>query len=191
MLNANNRIPPLWERLPSAFAYGLRSSPLILAGILGVTSLLLVTMMGVLGLIPVYAMMFKYAFAALQQTAEGESRPPRLDWDVLVNGYELPAKLFFIVVLFVLLLASIGSKLGSVALVVVLVLGTLAFPAVTMVLAQTGSLLSAINPVLLMTAMTRIGSGMERPRPSMDGSSRWMTGIESGPARCGAYFGRG
>lgn len=153
-------IPPLWERLPTAFAYGLRPWPLVL-GLLLAAVVLLAVVGGSAWTIAVailaYAVMFKYAFAVLQLTSEGDLDPPPLNWAVLGQGYELPLKFYGILLLFVLVLVSVGGKFGPVAVLVLLAAAVLSLPAVTMVLAKTGSLLSAINPLLVISTIGRIG----------------------------------
>ena len=157
VVNHSVKIQPLWERLPSAFGYGLRSWSLVMALGLGAVTVLLTMLIGVWGLLLAYAVMLKYGFAVLQRSAEGEPDPPELGWSVIGEGYELPFKYYAILFLFLLMLYSVAGKFGPVPALTLMILGMLLLPASTMVLAQTESLVSAINPVLLIEMVGRIG----------------------------------
>jgi len=156
-MNDIARVVPLWERLPSAFAYGFRRSPLTLGLVLGVLGALLTVHLSSWVMVLVYAIMFKYAFVVLEDSAKGELQPPPLSWQVLGDEYELLIKYLGMLIFFMLALVTMAAKIGQTATLIALYLGVALLPGVTMLLVQTRSFLSAINPLLLMAMVGRIG----------------------------------
>ena len=156
-MSENVTVVPLWERLPSAFGYGFRRSPLSLGLILGVLGAVLVVHLSSWVMVLLYAILFKYAFVVLQDSAEGEEQPPQLSWEVLGDEYELLVKYLAMFIFFLLAVVSLAGRIGGTATTVLLYLGVALLPGVTMLLVQTRSFWSAINPVLLVAMITRIG----------------------------------
>ena len=64
-------VVPLWERLPSAFGYAFRRSPLILGLLLGLAGAVLIVHLSEWVAVLLYAIMFKYAFVAVFCLAAG------------------------------------------------------------------------------------------------------------------------
>jgi tetratricopeptide (TPR) repeat protein len=104
-----------------------------------------------------YAMLFKYAFVVLEDSANGEPEPPRLSWDVLGGEYELLVKYLGMWLLFILVLVSAAGRLGEWLSMALLYLGMALLPAVTMVLVQSRRFFVAINPVVIVAMIGRIG----------------------------------
>ena len=156
-MNKKAAIVPLWERLPSAFGYGFRRSPLTLGLVLGALGALLVVHLSVWVMVLLYAILFKYAFVVLENSARGDLQPPALSWEVLGDEYELLVKYLAMFIFFLVVVASVASSLGLVATLVLSYLGVMLLPGVTMLLVQTRSFRSAINPLLLVAMIGRIG----------------------------------
>ena len=156
-MNDITPVVPLWERLPAAFAYGFRRSPLSLGLILGVLGAVLIVHLSSWVMVLLYAILFKYAFVVLQDSAKGEEQPPPLSWEVLGDEYELLVKYLAMFIFFMLVVLSVAGRIGETATLVLFYIGIALLPGVTMLLVQTRSFWSAINPVLLMAMIARIG----------------------------------
>ncbi|WP_456376696.1 tetratricopeptide repeat protein [Thiolapillus sp.] len=144
---------PIWQNFSRVFRYGFRPQPLLL--IAGMSVLLYLTSGGILGWaasVILGAMLFKYAFMVLQQTARGNMQPPPLNLDVLAGDYDLPLKFYALILVFNILA---GSDMPLADLVVFVALA--AFPASIMVLALNESIVDALNPVLLWRLIVRVG----------------------------------
>jgi hypothetical protein len=148
------RITPFWNRVPQLFLYGLRPRPLILAGVLAAVSALLGSGLVelILGLVVI-----KYAMAALQETAEGYLVPPKLSYAVLVENYQLPIKLYVLVVGWFFLYGAVSASAGPFFSLALFVIGMLLFPAVVISLVMTESFLYAVNPLNGAALVRRIG----------------------------------
>ncbi|MES9902416.1 MAG: hypothetical protein ABW168_07005, partial [Sedimenticola sp.] len=103
-----------------------------------------------------YAILFKYSVEVLRRSSEGDMRPPPLSYSVLVEEYDLPLKMFAMVVFFAALVYSVISSVGLTVGLILIYFGLFVYPASLMVLASTGSLLSAIHPLLLIDMIIRI-----------------------------------
>lgn len=142
---------PIWNNFPAVFLYGFQWQPLSLAIILSL--LITITGKGLLGwslFILLFAVLFKYAFVVLQDTAEGNMTAPALNGDVLTGNYHLPLKLYALLVLFGLATVSISNSIGPMGGMVFSLTGLLLFPAAIMLLAVTESFMNAISPALLL-----------------------------------------
>lgn len=147
-------IQPFWQRIPRFFAYGLHWRTLTLAITLTLLSAFLLKGLFVIVL---YALTVRYAMAALERTAGGQLEPPPLSWDNLGAGYDLPAKLFVILVLYGLLLGWVNVQFGPFLATVLYGLGALLFPALIMMLVLSESLVTALNPLGWISLAWAIG----------------------------------
>ncbi len=155
-MQTTDRFPPLWQRFPAVFAYGLQPVPLGLALTLALADGLLGGFSWLVGLVTLMVLL-KYGFAALLHTAEGELSPPKLERGVILDSYELPLLLFALILVVLLLGYEVGRKLGAGPALAIWGFALLALPASIMTLAYTQSLWSALNPVLLLNLILRIG----------------------------------
>jgi len=153
-MQKKQQITPFWNRIPAFFLYALRPIPLSLT--IGLSIITAFTGSSVWSLV-IYAVMMKYCFEALDRTTQGELSPPGLTYSVIVDGYELPAKLFALFVVFFMLVGSIGQSVGFLPSMILLYFGMFAMPASIMTLTVTNSMLSTLNPLLLMSMIRRIG----------------------------------
>lgn len=147
-------IPPFWNRIPQLFLYGLRPRPLILAIVLATVSGFLGS--GLFNLI-LGLVVLKYAMAALQETAEGYLTPPKLSYAVLVENYQLPIKLYVLVVAWFFIYGAVSGSAGPVLSLLMFFAGMLLFPAVVISLVMTESFLYAVNPLNAAVLVKRIG----------------------------------
>lgn len=147
-------IIPLWQRFPSAFLYGLKPYPILFA--IGFSTVDYFLSPGFALTILLYAVLFKYAFEVMRRSAEGDLEPPPLNYSVLVDDYSLPVKMFVIMVFFGIFTYSVASSVGAIVGLLLLFFGLFVYPASLMVLTSTESILSALNPFLLVAMIIRI-----------------------------------
>lgn len=152
--NDRRRIEPFWNRIPAFFLYALHPAPLILSLVFG-------ALIAFLPFIPLYllvfALMTKYSFEALIRTSEGDMDPPGLAADVFNENFGLVFKLLGIYILTGAIILSMALKGLAVPAKGMGIAFLFLLPAMTMVLASTSSLLAAINPVLLVGMVVRVG----------------------------------
>jgi hypothetical protein len=149
-----NHVPPFWSRIPAFFLYSLKPVPLLLAvvsgGLIYLTSSFWVTLI-------LYAVAVKYSMEALQHTMQGELSPPPLNGRVIVQGYELPLFLFFILLLYILALVSIAGSMSVILALLLYLAGLLLFPALIMCLGISESFAFSINPINWISLVSAIG----------------------------------
>jgi tetratricopeptide (TPR) repeat protein len=156
-----NIIAPFWNRLPKIFAYPLALKPLILMAVLAVTSMV-VWKFGLVGLILrgiLWLIVLKYSFESLKATARGDLTPPKIssetisqDMQQVLKQYVMYVAIFFA---FGWLSVVVGPILGVIFLLAILFF----MPAMIILLVTTGSLLHALNPLIFVPLVTRIGWG--------------------------------
>ncbi len=159
-VGASNAIEPFWDRLPKFFTYPFSSIQLlVLIFVLSVLSAIFSGQGLIDGLmrIAIGLVLIKYSFAALKATARGNLTPPKVDSETISNdilqAFIQTVFVVIIVAVFGVITATAGVALG----VVFLIFGIISFPAIIMSYLATGSFFSAINPVLLVKLMFRIG----------------------------------
>ncbi|MBN1830601.1 MAG: hypothetical protein JW896_00660 [Deltaproteobacteria bacterium] len=150
---------PFWNRLPQFFAYPLHLRPLGLIIVLNIASLIFSKfwLFGFWGSLFVTVIFFKYAFASLRNTANGDLSPPRIDSNLVFEDFSIVIKQALILVVLAFVFVKItqmgGIFIGGVFLCFVI----LFFPAMVIVLVGTESLLQSINPLLFVGMAWRIG----------------------------------
>lgn len=161
-LGVGNIIDPFWKRLPRFFSFPLHPRPLMLMGVFCAISLLGSWNPGLFSFILMgasYCVMLLYSFAALRGTARGDLTPPPLSKETLSDDIGLVLKqggiYVFIALAFFIFTAHAGLFVGGAVLIVAL----LGLPAMVILLATTGSLIQAINPLKFIPLATRIGWG--------------------------------
>ncbi len=151
----HNAYPPIWHRFPATFLYGFHKYPIGLAVAIGLLFALLQP--GFIITISLFFMIAKYGVEAFRPTARGELDPPPLSAEVLLNDYKPAAQIYAMMllpgILTGIIAASISPFLGMIAGYFFLI----ALPACFMVLMMTESMLQALNPVMLIQMMTRMG----------------------------------
>ena len=155
MLSIGNMIDPFWRRLSAFFLYPLQPMPLILALVLACLGA--VFPHSIMVRIAVWVVMVKYAFAALTTTGQGGLKAPAVTWD-LINRDVMPV--FKQYVLFAILgfgTIWIFMKIGPVGGLAFFFLVALALPMIIMLQIATDSILHALNPMLFIPIILRIG----------------------------------
>ncbi len=162
-LGSGNVIEPFWQRLQAIFAYPLQLHPLLFMLGLTVLGVLIESVAGrtlvgwLVGEIVLYVVFLKYAYVVLERTAAGHLDAVPVTWEAIATELELPFKQFFILFLIYAINASLANSGHTGLLFLSMFLSALLLPASIMVLAIEHSLLSAINPVILLDVMRRIG----------------------------------
>jgi len=153
-------ITPLWNRMGEVFKYGFEKSPIIVCALsaisIAVASVLPVFMFAFLLLIVGILYPYKYAYTALEQTAEGDLKPPELNGNDDLVGYEILFKqlgVLVVLIAFTFILGDFNSTLAW----IFLYSGLLLLPASIMTMGMTHSFQSAMNPILLVTIIYRVG----------------------------------
>lgn len=151
-------IAPFWNRIPRFFLYPLYpSGAVVLTGVLVLMAVLPLSLIGMLLRLVVLLFFNKYCFEVLAQTAEGRLRPPALDLELLTQGYEMPFKQFGVFITLSAASYGVTAALGAWAGALFGLLTNLALPAILMVLAVSGSLLTALAPHTVGGLIWRIG----------------------------------
>ena len=153
----DDRVPPIWERLPQVFGYPFKSACLTALSLYAILYAvgILVPVIGLLFWLAAWIGLYKFAYDVLDATARGWDSPPEIQ-----RGTS-SLVLFKTIGLFMVLtfgLVMIGSVTGSLLLMTAAaIFVVLALPAAIITLAITGSLISALNPATWTEIMRTIG----------------------------------
>jgi len=156
-VGAANLIEPFWQRLPSFFAYPFKSQPLTL-------NIFLTVLAVFFGWIPflnflLFAVLIKYAYMILQKTVYGDLRPPSYDTIIDLNNIGPVIQqwiLFFLLgVLGVFIFGAAGVPGGVLYAIAIMFL----LPAMIILLATSERITHALNPVMFIGMVVRIGPG--------------------------------
>ena len=160
-VGAANLIDPFWRRLPKFFTYPLGLQPLILmialalGGVFFMKPSLISTIMRIL----MWGVLFKYAFAALKKTAQGNLDAPAISLETITNDFFQVFKQIGIYFIIFFLYGWLAFKMGIIVASVFLALALFMVPSMIILLVATGSLLQAVNPMLFIPLAFRIGKG--------------------------------
>jgi len=157
-LGAGNVIRPFWHRLPHFFLFPAHLTPLLFLLALTVLSVLVSrSLFGLLIQLVINIVFLKYAFVVMEDVAHGHLKPRPISGSVLSDELELPFKQIFLIVFMATVNYKVLEYLGSGPFTLVLIFTVLAFPASIMVLAIEHSFFKALNPLVLLVTMKRIG----------------------------------
>jgi tetratricopeptide (TPR) repeat protein len=153
-------IPPFWARLHQFFIYPLSSIQSI--GMVVALSLLstFFSQPGLFTLIfqfLLWSVMVKYSFECLKSSAEGRLKPPALTDNVLVENYSIVFKqiaLFFALFLFYHIFVS---HTGPLFIVLYFLFCGIGLPAMLIILVMNEDVLQALNPIMVVGMISRIG----------------------------------
>ncbi len=160
-LGVGNIIDPFWKRMHRFFIYPLKGHPLVLMLLLSVV-LTLFARFGFWGLlvqIMVWGVVLKYAFSILQNTAGGDLLPPTLSASNLSDNFGPVIKQVGIYVALFFAGFWVFKYLGLIAGLIFALSAILFLPAMLILLVTTESLVQAINPMMFVTLVFRIGWG--------------------------------
>lgn len=158
-LGIANSIRPFWERIPKFFAYPAQPKSLIYISALSLSILLglIFPTLMIFAFIGAFFGILKYACKCLNHAAKGNLSPPDIfseDQNTEFRYISLKQWAIFVFIGIVVGLAfSINKVIGFSALFFSL----LSIPAITMLLAMTGSFFKAINPMKVIHIMSGMG----------------------------------
>lgn len=153
-------VEPFWTKMHRFFLYPFSSIPLILIICVSIGQLILsyIPFVAIYMKILLAAIMVKYSFDVLQQTAMGDTKPPGFRFDDL--GSDMKPLINQTLLYLILFGASIfAASKGPILFLLVAAVSVLAFPAMIILIAATGSLIKAINPVYFGGLIIKIGGG--------------------------------
>ena len=152
-------VVPFWNRLPRFFAYPFHPRPIVLIIVLSIASILFskLWLLGFWANLITTVLFFKYAFAALRDTANGRLSPPKIDANLVFEDFAIVLKQALILVVLIFAFFMITQKGGMILGGLFVCFALLSLPAMVMVLVGTESLLRAINPLLFVGMAWRIG----------------------------------
>ena len=162
-LGAGNLIRPFWHRIPQFFIYPYQFPPLLFMLLLMVLSIIVnkiptdIMPFGVLIELAMVMLFVKYAYVVLEHTAQGYLQAQRIRGKLLTENLETPFKQLFIVFLFFIGLSELSALEDERLLYIGIFFTALVFPASVMVLAVEHRLIRAINPIILLDMIRRIG----------------------------------
>lgn len=157
-LGAAAQVEPFWNRMPAFFRYPLAGDPLLVILICTLVPMLLNrNLLGLIGSFILLLALFKYTYAVITHTAAGHLKPPPVSVAFTGSGFD-------IIILQMLVFAMMGGMVffaarigGALLAMPALIFLTLALPASIILLANERRVLSAVNPINLLSLMTRIG----------------------------------
>ena len=146
---------PFWQRIPAIILYPIRGAALVTLVMLALLAIFRgIPFIGWLISIAMWLGAYKYAFEILRRSADGDMEPPEVIVTVDSGVVWRFLVLQIVLVALLVLLMFTQSKLliiGGLALLVFLQ------PALTMTLAMTGSLSSALSPSTAFSIVARVG----------------------------------
>ncbi len=153
-------ISPFWARLHRFFVYPLASIQSV--SIILVLSLLstLFNQAGFLSLLIkflLWSVMVKYSFESLRYTAQGSIKPPPLSSKVLVDDYDIVFKQIALYIVLFCFFIFVVIPFGPLFIILYLLFCGLGLPSMLTILIINDSLIQAINPVMVVGLIIRIG----------------------------------
>lgn len=153
-------VDPFWNRLPKFFVYPFKPWPLILMVVLAILFSIFPGkgLFGLLMRFAFWAVILKYSYAVLKNTARGQiNTPPKINSSTISDEFEIVFKqiiLFFILIFaFFWVTRTFGPLIGILFACFLI----LSLPSIIIVLVTTNSLLHAINPIIFVGMAIRIG----------------------------------
>jgi len=101
----------------------------------------------------------KYSHAALKNTAHARYYPPKINSETIFEDFGIVFKQFAIFIIIGIALWQVVKLAGPLIAMIFLAVAILSIYAMIIVLVATGSLIHAVNPVVFITMMWRIGWG--------------------------------
>ena len=169
-LAIENVVEPFWNRIPKFFAYPFTTQVVIFIVVLSI----FITLFSAPGLFSkliqtlLFGVLLKYGFTIIKDTAQGNMKPPEINERTISEDFGVVVKYWTLGILFLLTLIvsfvfimpviiGLGAAVGLILFGIIVVFLLLIYPAVVIVLATSGSLLSAINPSISVRMAWRIG----------------------------------
>lgn len=157
-LGAGNLIRPFWQRIPRFFLFPAHVIPLLFILVLaGLSMLVSGSLFGMLFMLAINIVFFKYAFVILEDTAQGYLEPRPITKSVISDELELPLKQLLLIFFIGTLNYKVLQYFGLGPFFITVFMSVVAFPAAIMVLAVEHSFFRALNPLMILVTIKRIG----------------------------------
>lgn len=151
-------VVPFWQRLHDFFTFPFQPSPLIILGLaIGISLVESAGLIFALLSLFVALVQIKYGFNVIAALTEGRFQAPSLLATVTGSGYSVVIKQFVILGLMVAATIGVMVQVNPALGLLLGVFFLLALPMSTIVLAMEESMIMALNPVVLVVSMRRIG----------------------------------
>ena len=158
-LGIGNTIQPFWERIPKFFSYPAKPDALVYIAVLSLVNILFI-LNGLIALavvlITFYALLL-YAFKCLNHSARGNMDAPGVMVNYAVVNTSLITKQLAVYILLGLLIMFSAGSFGRVGGLIAIMFVFIGLPASIMLLAITGSIFEAVNPLKILAVMNTIG----------------------------------
>ena len=160
-LAISNVIDPFWNRLPKLFLYPFHPRALVLMLVLsaGVVFFSKPGLINFIMNIILWGIGLKYCHAALQNTAHARYYPPKINSETIFEDFGIVFKQFAIFIMIGIAFWQVAKLAGPLIGLIFLAVAILSIYAMVIVLVATNSLIHAVNPVVFITMMWRIGWG--------------------------------
>ena len=150
-------LKPFWERLPGFFIYPLAAGTMIYMAVLSLGAL--VYWSWIVQFV-CWVLLLNYAFVALKSTARGHLSPPC--FEVIISGNFLEVvipvvKQAALIFILIVLGSMVTGRLGGIAGLLYLLLVVFMLPSMIIVLVNTESLITALNPAAFLALPFKIG----------------------------------
>jgi len=154
-IGVGNLLTPFWNRLPKFFLYPLQPVPLILTIVLAVfgSIFFFVPMVQLV----VWIVMMKYAYAVLIQTGTGALRAPEVTTELVTEDIGQVFKQFVIFIILGMITGFVFRTTGPVGGFAFTAFVAIFAPAMIMVLVATNAIIPALNPMIFVPIVSRIG----------------------------------
>jgi hypothetical protein len=158
-LGTGNIIEPFWNHLNRFFIYPIYPKPLLLNLALAVAASIFTGpgLTSSLIQIGLWAVLLKYAYACLQATATGNLVPPPVTPKTISEDLLQVFKQVVLFAILVFVFQWVSTKFEIFLGFVYLSLAILFMPAMIMILVATNSVFSALNPLIFVPVVFRIG----------------------------------
>jgi len=153
-------ITPFWARLHKFFAYpvsSIQSIGLILALSLLSTFFSQPGLFSFILKFVLWSVMVKYSFESLKSTAEGCFRPPSLSSKVLAEDYGIVFKQIALYLSLIFIFLFFIIKAGPLIMILFVVACGIGLPAMLIIMIINDNLGQALNPVMIIGLISRIG----------------------------------
>ena len=149
---------PFWARLHDFFLYPFQVSPVALLALAIFVSVVLSPgwFAGIAGVF-IVLLQIKYGFNVIAAMSEGEFEAPSLPATITEPGYSVVLKQFAMLAVMIITTSFVSVQLSPALGIPLGIFFVLVLPMSTIVLATEGSLRAALNPVILVTMVYRIG----------------------------------
>lgn len=155
---AHGDVVPFWARLHDFFAYPFQTGPIALLGLAILFSFVFSPgLLALLAGIFIVLLQIKYGFNVIATMSEGDFQAPSLPATITESGYSVVFKQFAVLLFMFVTTATVGVKLSPMLGILLGIFFFLVLPMSTIVLATQHSLRTALNPIILVTLIYRIG----------------------------------